>query len=150
MQGMRQLTLILILAAPLGPVVHAAPESGSPVGLWKTVDDRTGAAKAIVRISFHDGVYSARIEQSFDPQDASQVCELCTGDRKNQPIIGLEVIRGMTRRDDEYAGGEILDPETGSVYRCRFRLQDGGRKLLVRGFAGVALLGRTQVWIREP
>ena len=56
----------------------------------------------------------------------------------------------MTRRDDEYAGGEILDPETGSVYRCRFRLQDGGRKLLVRGFAGVALLGRTQVWIREP
>jgi uncharacterized protein (DUF2147 family) len=73
---------------------------------------------------------------------------VCSDDRKNQPINGLEIIRNMSRRDEEYAGGEILDPDSGWVYRCKFHLEDGGQKLLVRGYLGISLFGRTQTWTR--
>ena len=45
-------------------------------------------------------------------------------------------------------GGDILDPGNGKVYRVRLRPVDGGKKLEVRGFVGMPMLGRTQTWIR--
>jgi uncharacterized protein (DUF2147 family) len=122
----------------------------SPLGDWKTVDDKTGAPRAIVRIELKGDKYFGHIEQSFTPGAQTRVCSECSDDRKNQPIIGLEVIRNMSRKDEGYAGGEILDPDSGWVYRCKFHLEDGGQKLLVRGYLGFSLFGRTQTWVRVP
>jgi uncharacterized protein (DUF2147 family) len=121
----------------------------SPVGLWKTVDDKTGRPRAMVRIYVQDGKYFGRIEQSFTPGAETRVCAVCSDERKNQPIIGLLIIRNVTLRDGEYGGGDILDPDTGSVYRCKFHLEKDGTVLVVRGFIGISLLGRSQTWQRE-
>jgi uncharacterized protein (DUF2147 family) len=75
-------------------------------------------------------------------------CYKCAGDRKGAPVIGLVILRGMTRHGLEFDGGDILDPETGSVYRCKFLLSDDGAKLFVRGYLGLSIFGRTQTWIR--
>lgn len=120
----------------------------SPVGLWRTIDDRTHKPRGIVRIYEENGAFFGRIETSFDPEERVARCEKCPGERKNVPILGLVILRGITKRGAEYSGGEILDPETGWVYRCRFTLSDGGEKLFVRGYLGVSLLGRTQTWFR--
>jgi uncharacterized protein (DUF2147 family) len=60
----------------------------------------------------------------------------------------MDIIRGLHADGDGWAGGTILDPESGKVYRCSLSLRDGGKKLAVRGYLGIALLGRTQVWER--
>jgi uncharacterized protein (DUF2147 family) len=127
---------------------RAATGVSSPVGLWRTVDDKTNKPRGIIRIYEENGAFFGRIESSFNPEELTARCEKCTGDRKNAPIIGLVVLRGVTRRGSEYVGGEILDPETGWTYRCRFTLSGEGEKLFVRGYLGVSLLGRTQTWTR--
>jgi uncharacterized protein (DUF2147 family) len=126
-----------------------ASDASSPLGLWKTFDDKTGAARAIVRIYEQDGQLFGKIVSSFKPGADKRVCEQCSDERKNQPIIGLIIIRDMKPGDGEYSGGDILDPDNGSVYRCKMHVGEDGR-LVVRGFIGISLLGRTQIWQRQP
>src|SRR3989442_6777258 len=76
------------------------------------------------------------------------LCEECSGELRNAPIVGMKILRRLRWDGEQYSGGEILDPDDGKVYRCRVRLVDGGRKLEVHGFVGVPLLGRTQTWLR--
>jgi uncharacterized protein (DUF2147 family) len=64
-------------------------------------------------------------------------------------VIGMTILWGMTKQGEEYQGGEVLDPENGKIYRANMRLADGGKTLHVRGFIGISLLDRTQVWMRE-
>ncbi|MDB5731057.1 MAG: hypothetical protein JWQ03_952 [Variovorax sp.] len=121
----------------------------SPVGLWRSADDKTGEAKAEIRITEADGVLSGRIERSLKKgvlPDA--VCEQCTDDRKGQPIAGLEIIRGLRKAEgrDAWEGGRILDPENGKEYRASLAPIDGGRQLQVRGHLGP--FWRTQTWSR--
>jgi uncharacterized protein (DUF2147 family) len=134
---------------PGGSPPGGSPPGRSPLGLWKTFDDKTGTARAIVRVYEENGKLFGRIERSFTPGSEKRVCEVCTDERKNQPIIGLLIIRGMKASDGEYSGGDILDPESGSVYRCRFHVDDSGTHLILRGFIGISLLGRTQTWVRQ-
>ena len=121
----------------------------SPLGLWRTVDDKTGEVRGAVRLFESNGVIYGRIEQVIDPKAIGQVCEKCSGDRHDKPILGLDVIRGV-RPDGPltWSGGEILDPETGDTYRVSLRLEDDGRKLVVRGSVLGGLIGRSQTWIR--
>ena len=145
------LTAVLALFAFVvfpSAAVHAA-DLQSPAGLWKTIDDKTGKPRAIVRIYVEDGKYFGKIEQSFTPGAASRVCSVCTDERKNQPIIGLLIVRNMAQHGGEYGGGDILDPDNGSVYRCKFHLEQGGTVLVVRGFIGFSFLGRSQTWQRQ-
>jgi uncharacterized protein (DUF2147 family) len=121
----------------------------SPAGLWKTIDDKTGRARGFVRIYEQNGELFGKIESSLSPQDAREVCGRCSGERKDKPVIGMVILTGMKRTGSEYAGGEILDPDTGWVYRCKMRLVEGGRKLILRGYVGFSLLGRSQTWLRE-
>ena len=123
----------------------------SPVGLWRTIDDQTGKPRGLVRITEASGEYQARVEKTFPKpgEDPNPKCEKCEGARQNQPVIGMTILWGLTKQGDEYHGGEILDPENGKVYRARIRLEDGGKKLDVRGFIGFSFFGRSQTWIRE-
>jgi len=130
---------LFFLAPPGGPTV---------TGLWRTIDDKTGEPRGMVRIYQKDGQYYGRVEGIVKPEERHKLCVPCTDERKNQPVMGLVVLRRMKLRRGEFGGGDILDPETGSVYRCKLRLVDGGRKLKVRGYIGFSLLGRTQTWIR--
>jgi uncharacterized protein (DUF2147 family) len=123
----------------------------SPVGLWKTIDDNTGKPRGLVRIMEVNGEYQGKVEKIFPKpgEDADPKCEKCDGVRHNQPVIGMTILWGLKKQGDEYQGGEILDPENGKVYRAKMMLDGEGEKLNVRGFIGVALLGRTQTWVRN-
>ena len=122
----------------------------SPAGRWKAVDDKTGMARGIVRIYEEHGALFGKIEAALKPSEAEEHCDLCTDDRKGKPIIGLVVLRGLRKQGEEYGGGDLLDPDTGMVYRCKLRVLDEGKRLLVRGYLFAPLLGRSQIWIREP
>ncbi len=122
----------------------------SPVGLWRTYDDKDGQAASLVRIEDKGGILEGHVIKILPrpghPVDA--LCEKCDGARKNQPVTGMTILWGMRRDGDEYDGGEILDPDNGNTYRCRMRVL--GDKLDVRGYLGISLFGRSQTWVREP
>jgi uncharacterized protein (DUF2147 family) len=120
------------------------------VGLWKTIDDDGKTAKSQVRISEQGGTLVGSIDKLLDPKDPGDAkCDKCTDDRRNQPILGLQIIRGVKAEGDGVWGqGEILDPNNGKTYRTRLKPVDGGKKLEVRGYIGAPLFGRTQTWVR--
>ncbi len=122
----------------------------TPVGLWRTVDDHTGQPTGLVRIFESQGMLYGDVQQIYDPAKAHATCQKCTGDRQGKPVLGLQIIRGLKPDGDSWDGGQILDPETGDTYRCSMRLTDAGRKLVVRGFLGISLFGRSQTWTRVP
>ncbi|QYY33489.1 MULTISPECIES: DUF2147 domain-containing protein [Cupriavidus] len=129
----------------------AALAQATPGGSWKTIDDSTGKPRGLVEITEKNGVYSGRLVKTFVEGDGKpKVCEKCTDARKDQPIIGMTILSGLRKTgDNEWSGGEILDPENGKVYKSKMSLSDDGNKLNVRGFIGISLLGRTQTWERE-
>ncbi len=139
------------IATALLLAVGTVSAQNSPVGVWKTIDDKTKTEKAQIRITESGGVFSGKIEKLL-AADAKQdgVCDKCSDDRKDKPMIGLEVIRGVKRAEAEntWEGGTILDAAEGKVYKVRMQSADGGKKLEVRGYVGMPMLGRTQTWIR--
>ena len=124
----------------------------TPVGLWRSIDDQTGQARAEISIKDNGrGGLNGKVERSLQAVASPEPnCNLCTDDRKGQPKIGMEIIRGGQQSDGKavWEGGKILDPENGKNYSLRLTPVDGGKKLEVRGFIGSPLLGRTQTWIR--
>ncbi len=132
---------------------HAqAPAQTTPVGLWKTIDDETKKEKSLIRINETGGVLSGKIEKLLDPSSKPDaVCDKCTDDRKDKPVLGMTVIKAVKQNSTDKAlwdGGEILDPNNGKVYKVRLVPKDDGKKLDVRGYIGMPMLGRTQTWIR--
>jgi len=145
---MRSYTFILGLAAALvfGPALAA---DMTPVGKWKTIDDKTGKEKSIVEITETGGELTGKVLQLFNPEKGpNPLCEECTGARKDQPVIGMVILWGVHKDGDVWDGGSILDPKNGKTYSVKLTPTDGGTKLQVRGFIGWSLLGRTQVWDR--
>lgn len=121
----------------------------SPVGLWKTIADDGKTEKSEVRIVDNNGIVSGKIERILDPKaKPGEVCDKCTDDRKDKPMVGLEIIRNMKKVEgkDVWEDGKILDPENGKNYTLRLTPIEGGKKLEMRG--SVWGIGRTQTWIR--
>ncbi len=121
----------------------------TPVGLWQSIDDKTGEPKAEIRIAEGDGALNGHIEKVLRKDAKPDAkCDECKDQRKGQPMVGLEIIRGARKADgkDVWENGKILDPENGREYRLRLTPADGGRKLDVRGSFGP--FGRTQTWVR--
>jgi uncharacterized protein (DUF2147 family) len=126
-----------------------ASSNQSPVGLWKTVDDVTGKARSVVAIWDDKGKLAGRIQKLINPTKSDPRCDECSGALKGKPMLGMQILWGLQKDRDGWSGGSILDPESGKTYKCLVSLEDGGKKLKVRGFIGLALLGRTQYWFRE-
>ena len=122
---MKRLLITLALVAAAG----TALAQSTPVGLWKTIDDETKAEKSQLRITEVGGVLSGKVEKIADASKQDSVCDLCADERRGQKVLGMTLIRGA-RLDGDKA------------------LWEGGRKLEVRGFIGLALLGRSQTWMR--
>jgi uncharacterized protein (DUF2147 family) len=143
------LTRFVVLALCASCALAAAVEDrSSPVGLWRSLDDKTGHVRGLIRIALERGKYVGRIEWTDNPEDQTNLCTHCPGDRKDTPIIGLAIIRDVERVGDAYGNGEILDPRNGATYGCTLRLEDDGRVLVVRGFLGIPLLGGSRRWYR--
>ncbi len=136
----------LIAASLLAPALALA--QATPVGLWKTIDDDGKTAKSLVRITEQGGVVVGSIDKLLDPTTpADAKCDKCQDDRKNQPLQGLQILRGLKADGDgTWTGGEVLDPNNGKTYRARLKPVDGGKKLELRGYIGPFF--RTQTWIR--
>jgi uncharacterized protein (DUF2147 family) len=120
----------------------------TPVGVWRSIDDKTEQPKAEIRISADaNGVLTGVVEKALAPS-AEPLCNLCTDERKGKPKLGMEIIRGAkkTEGSNEWEGGKILDPENGKEYSLRLAPLDSGKKLEVRGY--IAFFYRNQTWIR--
>ena len=136
--------LALLLTAPL-----AAFAQMTPVGTWHSIDDKTKEIKSEIVIVEDGGVLTGRITKLLRKeakQDA--VCDKCTDDRKDKPLLGMEIIRGAKKVEGKevWEEGKILDPENGKTYTLRLTPVEAGQKLDVRG--SVFGIGRTQTWLR--
>jgi uncharacterized protein (DUF2147 family) len=142
----KTLAVTLLLA-----VASFAQAQSTPAGLWKTIDDDGKTEKSLVRIVEAGGVFSARVEKILNPAHLDARCDKCADERKDQPVLGLTIINGVKASAGDaglWDGGTILDPNEGKVYKVRLKPVDGGKALEVRGYIGLPLLGRTQVWQR--
>jgi uncharacterized protein (DUF2147 family) len=140
----------VVLLGTAGLPVRAAEPTA--VGLWEQVDDNTGKPESWFKITERNGLYVGNIVKIFfkPGEDENWVCDRCEGAEKGAPVLGLALIKGMRRNGYSYENGTIMDPRDGSVYRALMRLSPDGSKLEVRGYLGISLFGRTQVWNRLP
>ncbi len=122
-------------------------QAQSVTGKWKTIDDQTGEAKSIVEVYERDGKIYGKVIEILNPEKKDAKCQNCKGSDKDKPILGLVIIKGLSKDGNEWSGGQILDPNNGKTYKCTMTLNDANQ-LNVRGYIGISLLGRTQTWTR--
>lgn len=115
------------------------------VGSWTSVDDATGTEKSEINLYIENGKLYGKIEKLLLPEDQGKICVECKGSEKNQPIEGLVIVQGLKKEGDSWTDGTILDPANGKRYSCTISLNADGT-LNVRGYLGISILGRTQVW----
>ena len=123
----------------------AVAQEGDVFGKWKTIDDYTGDARAVVETYERDGRLFGKVIKFFPGEGESldPVCEACEGENKNKKILGMVIINGLVKNGREWADGEILDPDTGKIYDCKLWFEKG--KLSVRGY--ISFFYRTQTWL---
>jgi len=139
---MKYFILFLVLICPFS----AFSQVNQIVGSWKTIDDKTGEAKSIVRIyKGTDGKYYGKIEQLFNNPDKK--CEKCKDENKDKPVLGMVIITDMKEKSDKLDGGYILDPENGEKYNATISYEKETKKLKLRGSLDrFGVLGRNQYW----
>jgi uncharacterized protein (DUF2147 family) len=145
------MTAVAVIAIGAGTLGASAADP-TAIGLWEQVDESSGKAESWFKISERNGVYEGNIVKIFfkPGEDPNWACDRCEGSEKGAPVLGLALIKGMQKNGLSYENGTIMDPRDGSVYRALMKLSPDGQKLEVRGFLGIALFGRSQVWNRLP
>jgi uncharacterized protein (DUF2147 family) len=140
---MKQIIFIIALFASLNSFAQTC------VGKWITIDDETNKKKSIVELYKVDGKLYGKIIYLFprEGREDNPKCKKCTDDRKDQPLVGLQIVRSLKWDGEEWEGGTIVDPENGKVYTVKMWLEEGNANLLnVRGYVGPIF--RTQKWVR--
>jgi uncharacterized protein (DUF2147 family) len=140
----------IIMLGAAGASLRAAEPSA--VGLWEQVDEKSGKPESWFKITERNGAYEGNIVKIFfkPGEDENWVCDKCEGAERGKPVLGLALIKGMQRSGSSYENGTIMDPRDGAVYRALMKLSPDGQKLEVRGYLGISLFGRSQVWNRLP
>ena len=143
---MKKIALALGLLATTVFAHAADPLDGT---VWKTIDDKTKQAKAVVKFTEQsNGTLNASIQSVLTPGEEN-ACKKCEGTYKNKSLKGLTIVRNLKNAGGtSYEGGSILDPQSGKTYKLKGNLATGGKKLELRGLIGVAALGRNQTWVR--
>ena len=141
---MKKTTVAFLLASALPAMAQM-----SPVGLWRSIDDNSGEARAEISLKDNGkGGVNGVVERSLINTGTPPNCDLCTDDRKGKPKVGMEIIRDAAKvsGQDAWEGGTIVDPENGKTYKLRLAPIEGGKQLQVRGYIGPFF--RTQIWQR--
>ncbi|MCU4639981.1 DUF2147 domain-containing protein [Acinetobacter calcoaceticus] len=117
--------------------------------VWQTIDDETKQPKAIVKFTEQkDGTLTASI-QKYLVAGQENACSKCEGPYHNKPLKGVTIVHGLKNvGGTSYDEGSIIDPKNGKTYKLKAEILEGGKKLKLRGYIGVAALGRNQTWIR--
>ena len=145
----RLVAVVALIAAAVTSTPAALASQPSPVGTWHTISDIDGKPRGVIEIKELNGKLVGTVTGTLVPgEKGDKTCEKCTDERKGQRIIGMEILRGLKPDGDEWTGGEILDPDNGKTYKAKLHLEDGGKKLVLRGYIGFSLLGRSQTWVR--
>ena len=116
-------------------------------GKWKTIDDETGEAKSTVEIYKKGDKVFGKVIAITDVTQQDEICNLCEGEEKNTPILGLEIIKNLKEDDGAYSGGTVFDPEKGKKYKAKIWVDEDDPSILhLRGY--ISIFYRTQNWIR--
>ena len=122
-------------------------QSQTIFGKWNSFDEETNEIESIIEVYKKDGKAYAKIISITDPERRNATCFKCKGKLKDKPILGMDILSGLKKDDDEWSGGKILDPKNGKQYKCYIKLLDDNT-LKLRGYIGISLLGRTAIWKR--
>jgi uncharacterized protein (DUF2147 family) len=137
---------IISLIIPLLFTTFLSAQS-TPVGTWKTIDDKTGEAKSYVEIYEKDGKFYGKISKLLR-RPADTKCEKCPGSKKDKLLVGMNVIENLQFSKNTWRNGTILDPETGNEYGCVIWFEPNQPdELKVRGKHWTGLY-RTQTWYK--
>lgn len=143
------LTLFALASSAAEKQNNTKTKTDTAAGTWRTYDDKTDKPKGEVLIYEENGLYYGKIGKSLDPADQDKkVCKPCKDEFHNKPLDGMRFMWDFKRAGDEYQDGKILDPNTGDIYSANLRLEDDGQTLIVHGFIGIPLFGRSQQWER--
>ena len=140
---MKKLTVIILVLFSM----NFYAQSRGVIGKWNTIDEVTGKAMSVVEIFEYNNKIYGKVIDILNPKNRNNTCKDCPGEDQNKPILGLTIIKGLSKDGTEYNDGKILDPKTGKLYKCYIELESTN-KLKVRGYLGFSLIGRTQYWER--
>ena len=116
-------------------------------GAWNSFDEETNRLESVIEVYKKNDQAFAKIAKITNSENQGAICINCSGERKNTPILGMNILTGLKKDGDEWSGGKILDPKNGKEYKCYIQLLDENT-LKIRGYIGFSMFGRTAIWKR--